>query len=135
MSFRIISQVEWRSGFRAICRSLPPELLLNEVRGSSGRGDGETENSDLTLQEEPSLYVRRHPAGYRRHRPLCESSCGRPGRLPLGSELAWPPRNRVEHKEDETDAELNTKLEKLQRINQLSCLIAFGGLISLLHDK
>ena len=51
----MISQVEWRSGFRAICRSLPPELLLNEVRGSPGRGDGETENSDLTLQEEPSL--------------------------------------------------------------------------------
>jgi hypothetical protein len=38
-------------------------------------------------------------------------------------------------KADETEADFNKKLEKLQLINQLSCLIAFGGLISLLHDK
>jgi len=49
--------------------------------------------------------------------------------------LLGRPAIELSIKEDETDAELNTKLEKLQRINQLSCLIAFGGLISLLHDK
>ena len=38
-------------------------------------------------------------------------------------------------KEDEIEAEFNKKLEKLQLINQLSCLIAFGWLISLLHDN
>ena len=38
-------------------------------------------------------------------------------------------------KADETEADFDKKLEKLQLINQLSCLIAFGGLISLLHDK
>ena len=32
-------------------------------------------------------------------------------------------------KADETEAEFNKKLEKLQLINQLSCLIACGGLI------
>jgi hypothetical protein len=34
-----------------------------------------------------------------------------------------------------TEAEFNKKLEKRQLINQLSCLITFEGIISLLHDK
>jgi hypothetical protein len=38
-------------------------------------------------------------------------------------------------KADDTEAVFNKKLEKVQLINQLSCLITFGGLISLLHDK
>jgi hypothetical protein len=38
-------------------------------------------------------------------------------------------------KADETETEFNKKLEKLQHINQLSSMIAIGGLIGLLHDK
>jgi hypothetical protein len=58
-SFRIISHVEWRSGFRAIGRSLPPELPLTkcEVLQDEATVRPKTSSSDALFgaQSQPSL--------------------------------------------------------------------------------